>query len=71
MSGFPHPVIDYRQFTGEYASASAVATVMGVLFVKADGIPGFSFNPSPTPLKGRGILVMGFGRCITAVEIKP
>lgn len=71
MTGYPHPVIDYRQFIGEYASASAVATVLAVSFVQAGEIPPNVCYQDSLPLRGRGILVMGFGNYITAVEIRP
>jgi hypothetical protein len=71
MTGYPHPVIDYRRFVGEFASASAVAAVLAVMFVQAGEIPGNACDQRPTPLSGRGVLVLGFGNHITAVEIIP
>jgi 3-oxoacyl-[acyl-carrier-protein] synthase-1/3-oxoacyl-[acyl-carrier-protein] synthase II len=68
---YPDPVIDYRLLIGEFASASAVAAVLAVAFVKAGVIPGNICHSSPIPLRGRGILVMGFGNHVTAVEILP
>ena len=70
-TGYPHPVIDYRRFVGEFASASAVAAVLAVSFVKAGVIPGNVCHQSPMPLRGRSVLVMGFGNYITVVEIRP
>jgi 3-oxoacyl-(acyl-carrier-protein) synthase len=71
MTEYPYPVIDYRRFTGEFASASAVAAVLAVLFVQAGEIPGNACRQRPTPLSGRGVLVLGFGNHITAMEIMP
>lgn len=71
MVEYPRPVIDYRMLTGEFASASAVAAVLAVAFVKADMIPGNICHTIPIPLLGKGILVMGFGNHVTAVEIMP
>jgi 3-oxoacyl-[acyl-carrier-protein] synthase-1/3-oxoacyl-[acyl-carrier-protein] synthase II len=71
LTGYHHPVIDYRRFVGEFASASAVAAVLAVLFVEAGEIPGNVCHQGPVPLRGRGVLVMGFGNFITAVEIRP
>jgi 3-oxoacyl-[acyl-carrier-protein] synthase-1/3-oxoacyl-[acyl-carrier-protein] synthase II len=68
---YSHPVIDYRMLTGEFASASAVATVLAVAFVKAGVMPGSICRTSPIPLRGKGVLVMGFGNHVTAVEIQP
>ena len=71
LTEYPHPVIDYRRFVGEFASASAVAAVLAVSFVKAGVIPGNICHQSAVPLRGRGVLVMGLGNFITAVEIRP
>ena len=71
VTEYPHPVIDSRLLVGEFASASAVATVLAVSFVKAGEIPGNVCRQSPVPLQGRGVLVMGFGKYVTAVEIRP
>ena len=71
MSGFTCPVIDYRKFIGEFAAASAVATIVAIQFVKADDIPLSLFHKNSMPLEGKGILVLGFGDFVTAVEILP
>jgi len=64
------PVLHYRQFTGQFASASALAAVMAVQFLQrgefpaglvAAGSKGFS-------LSGKKILVLGLGTAITAME---
>jgi 3-oxoacyl-[acyl-carrier-protein] synthase-1/3-oxoacyl-[acyl-carrier-protein] synthase II len=71
MTGYPHPVIDYRRFIGEFASASAVAAVLAVSFIRAGEIPAHICCPRSTPLQGRGVLVLGFGSHITGMEITP
>jgi 3-oxoacyl-[acyl-carrier-protein] synthase-1/3-oxoacyl-[acyl-carrier-protein] synthase II len=70
-TGYPHPVIDYRRFVGEFPSASAVAAVLAVSFAHTGEIPANICFPRATPLRGRGILVLGFGSHITAMEITP
>jgi 3-oxoacyl-[acyl-carrier-protein] synthase-1/3-oxoacyl-[acyl-carrier-protein] synthase II len=70
-SGFPGALIAYRRFTGEFASASAVAAVLGVRFVQEGKIPGSIVEGDDVDLMGKGILMMGFGRFVTAVEILP
>lgn len=70
-TGYPHPVVDYRQFVGEHASASAVAVVLAVRFVQTGEIPANVCCESPLPLMGRGVLVLGFGQAVTAVEVVP
>lgn len=69
LSHFKGPVIDYRRFTGEFASASAVAAVLGAAFVQNREIPSALHNGHPVSLAGKGILILGFGKFITAVEI--
>ena len=71
MTGYPHPVIDYRRIVGEFATASAVAAVLAVSFIQADEIPANVCREHSLPLRGRGILVLGFGSHISAVEITP
>jgi 3-oxoacyl-(acyl-carrier-protein) synthase len=71
LTEYPHPVIDYRRLVGEFASASAVAAILAASFVKAGEIPGTLCHQGPVPLRGKGVLVMGFGNYITAVEIRP
>ena len=52
------PVIHYRKFTGEFASASAVATVMAAQLLESGEIP-----------QGKVVLVLGFGTTLTAMEL--
>ncbi len=52
------PVIHYRKFTGEFASASAVAAVMATQLIESGEIPF-----------GKEILVLGFGRMLTAIRL--
>ncbi len=66
---FTGPVIDYRRFTGEFASASATAAVLAAAFVQNGEIPDGLRPGSSVPLNGKGVLVLGFGKFITAVEI--
>lgn len=69
---FKGPVIDYRKFTGEYASASAVAAVNAIRFTSGGQIPGKILNSgSNHSLRNKGILLLGLGDTITAVEVLP
>lgn len=63
------PVIEYRDITGEFASASAVAAVIAVACVRAGELSSGLSRADPLSLHGRGILLLGLGQCITAVEI--
>jgi 3-oxoacyl-(acyl-carrier-protein) synthase len=56
-TGLDIPVIHYRKFTGEFASASGVAAVMAVHLLE-EGV----VKPD------KKILVLGFGKYITAME---
>jgi 3-oxoacyl-(acyl-carrier-protein) synthase len=71
LTQYPHPVIDYRRFTGEFASASAVAAVLAVSFVQSGVIPGCFQKGRQKSLDGRGVLILGFGRHVTAMEVLP
>ncbi|MBV5318220.1 MAG: beta-ketoacyl synthase chain length factor [Desulfobulbaceae bacterium] len=63
------PVCRYRDFTGEFASASAVAAVMAVSFLEAGCIPGALVGGADVPLESnQKILVLGTGHCLTAME---
>ena len=63
------PVCRYRDFTGEFASASAVAAVMAVSCIEAGSIPGALLGCNDLPLQpGEKLLVLGTGTCLTAME---
>uniref|UniRef100_UPI00155DA1E2 hypothetical protein n=1 Tax=Desulfosarcina cetonica TaxID=90730 RepID=UPI00155DA1E2 len=63
LSNFSGPVIDFRRLTGEFATATAVAAVAGIHWL-ATG------NPTLAPA-GKGVLLLGLGRFITATPICP
>lgn len=71
LTKYPHPVIDYRRFTGEFASASAVAAALAVSFVQAGEIPVNFRSRLFKPLDGRGVLILGLGHYVTAMEVLP
>jgi 3-oxoacyl-[acyl-carrier-protein] synthase-1/3-oxoacyl-[acyl-carrier-protein] synthase II len=71
LSGFNHPVIDYRKLTGEFASASAVAAVMAVKFLQEGQIPEPLCEDKPGELGPKGALIIGTGDFITAMEVMP
>ncbi len=70
-SGFDGPVIHYRRWIGEFASASAVATVFALGMVSDDIVPGPLCGGADVPLKGKGILVLGLGPYISAIGVRP
>ncbi|MEJ2231876.1 MAG: beta-ketoacyl synthase chain length factor [Nitrospirales bacterium] len=71
LSDFHRPVIDYRRLTGEFASASAVATAFAAQFIQNGKIPASLCYGDDYSLNGKGILIVGFGKFITAIEIVP
>jgi 3-oxoacyl-(acyl-carrier-protein) synthase len=70
QAGLQAPVIRYREFTGEFASASAVAAVMAVSFLTSGKVPGPFVSGDDLALEGNknAILVLGLGRYLSAME---
>lgn len=67
------PLCRYRQLTGEFASASALATTLAVAVLAGD-LPAAALSrvERSTPLAaGSSILVLGLGECLTAIELTP
>jgi 3-oxoacyl-(acyl-carrier-protein) synthase len=69
LSGYGNAVIDYRKMVGEFASASAVAAVMAVKFLEAGKLPEPYSYERTLSLDGKGALIIGFGKFITAMEV--
>jgi 3-oxoacyl-[acyl-carrier-protein] synthase-1/3-oxoacyl-[acyl-carrier-protein] synthase II len=65
--GFKGPVIDYRRYFGEFASASAVAAVAAMALLERGAIPGALAGGEDWPLAGRDILLLGLGATITTM----
>jgi len=68
-TGFENPIVDFRRVTGEYASSSAVAAVLGTRFVEDGEIPGPLCSGHPHLLNGKGVLILGLGGFVTAMEV--
>ena len=70
QSGLQAPVIRYREFTGEFASASAVAAVMAASFLASGKVPGLLVSGDDLALAGKknAILVLGLGRYLSAMK---
>lgn len=71
LSGFSGAVIDYRRFTGEFASASAVAAVLAAESVRSGVCVISSGGGGAVSLKGRGVCVIGLGEHVAAIEVLP
>ncbi len=68
-TGFQGPVVDYRSLLGEFGSVSATACVMAHRVVESGVIPRGLAGDAEIPLKGRGILILGFGRKLSAITV--
>ncbi|MHB1014475.1 MAG: beta-ketoacyl synthase N-terminal-like domain-containing protein, partial [Desulfurivibrionaceae bacterium] len=70
QSGLKVPVVRYREFTGEFASASAVAAVMAASFLTSGKVPGPLVSGDALALERNknAILVLGLGRYLSAME---
>jgi len=66
---FNCPIIDFRRFTGEFGSATAAATALAVRLVRDGKIPGFLSGGVESSLNGKGILLLGLGSFLTAIEV--
>ena len=60
LTGFTGPVYDYRRLLGEFATASAVASVFAASLVQ---------NGDPILNNKNAVLVMGLGLAITAIDV--
>lgn len=71
-SGCNAPVLRYREFTGEFSSASAVAAAMAASIMVAGRVPGNLAGGRDISLTdGPGaILVLGLGSYLTAMEFQ-
>ncbi len=69
-SKFSGPVVDYRKYTGQYATSAAVATVLAVKAIKRGSLPAILTGKQEVSLSGKGILVMGFGPYCTAIDVR-
>ncbi len=68
-SGFEGPIIDFRKFTGEFGSATAVAAALAAKLAAGGHIPASLSGAADFPLMEKGILLIGLGNFITAIEI--
>lgn len=71
ISEFQGEICEYRPFTGRFASASAVMTALAAHFVRQGKIPHGMRCARNAPLVHRGVLILGLGDYISAIEIMP
>lgn len=71
LSKLSAPIIDYRKLTGEFGSASAVATTLAASFLESGIIPGALIDGNDIDITGKTckILILGLGEYVTAMEL--
>lgn len=71
LSQLSVPILDYRKYIGEFASASAVATALAASFLQFGHIPGALAGGGDIAITNETskILLLGLGRQITAMEL--
>jgi 3-oxoacyl-(acyl-carrier-protein) synthase len=68
-TGYEGPMIDYRKLTGEYATCSAVAATIAVRTLSTGSLPGTLTGGEKIDLEGKGMILLGLGQTLTAIEI--
>ena len=71
LAGFNGPVVDYRNLTGEFQSASAVAAAMAAELVHRGTLPADLCSGYSRQMGRKGILILGLGKWLTAMEVMP
>lgn len=71
LSNLTAPITQYRKITGEFGSASAVATTLAAFFLESGRVPGALTGGSDidTSNKTCKILILGLGEYVTAMEL--
>jgi 3-oxoacyl-[acyl-carrier-protein] synthase-1/3-oxoacyl-[acyl-carrier-protein] synthase II len=69
-AGFSGPVVDFRKLLGEFGSATSAAASIAARFAQDGALPPALAGGSACPLAGKGILMLGLGTCVTAIEIR-
>lgn len=68
-TGFTGVILDYRSVTGEFSGASAVAAALAVDAVCRGVLPPHLSGNGKAALDGKGILLLGLGEYVTAIEV--
>jgi len=69
-SGFSGPIVDFRKLLGEFGSATSAAATIAARFARDGALPQALAGGSACPLAGKGLLMLGLGSCVTAIEIR-
>ncbi len=68
-TGFNGAIFDYRCVTGEFSGASAVAAALAIDCVSRGVLPPRLSGKEKGALDGKGILLLGLGEFVTAIEV--
>ncbi len=68
-TNFSGPVIDYRALLGEFGTVTAAAAAVAAHYATEGMVPAPVASGTALQIKGRRILMLGLGACVTAVEI--
>ncbi|MDR2861958.1 MAG: beta-ketoacyl synthase chain length factor [Syntrophobacterales bacterium] len=71
LTNYRHPLIDYRSILGHFGSVSAVAAVISVLSMEKGRMPRAFGGGESNPSHGKSILILNFGKHVTALEVSP
>ena len=69
-TAFSGILFDYRKFFGQFATSSAVAAAYALASLRKGALPSFIADRK-AGLAGRGILLLGLGGTLSAIEINP
>ncbi len=69
-AAFSGAIFDYRKFFGQFATSSAVAAAYAVECLKKGALPSF-VSDGRKGLANKGILLLGLGSVLSAIEIAP
>lgn len=72
QTGFHGPVVDYRPYVGEFATAAAAATVLALKCVENGYLPGAMLaQRQDYSLQGKGIVLLGLGKTLSCIQVVP
>ncbi|MGM0759838.1 MAG: beta-ketoacyl synthase N-terminal-like domain-containing protein [Thermodesulfobacteriota bacterium] len=71
-SGFQGPVVDYRSYVGQFATAAAPAAVLALQCVQNGRLPGAMLDQGrDLDLADKGIVLLGLGRSLSCIHVLP
>ena len=71
-TGFQGPVVDYRSYVGQFATAAAPATVLALQCVQNGYLPGAMLDQDlELDLEDKGIVLLGLGQSLSCIHLLP